>query len=443
MTRTGIIRCSCTTMMLIALVACSIFVVVPVSAATKYLGGAPVFSAEVSGVNEFTPGEDTTISIVVKNSGVFTLKQLGRGTIEPEDLPTTAKTATIGLSSNNDSVFIKTDPQMVGDIPGDGKTITVQFKMKISSNTTTGEYQLPLSIRYRYPRVIEQEAKDVFEFTYNDAQDILPVTIRIKPQVQIDVVDVVPEQLMVGSEGYLNLKIRNTGLENGEMTSVKLLQNGNSPVIPSDSTIFVGNFSSGGTVECRYKVSVTKDATNQTYPVDVIVTYTNREGTIVTSKPETIGVPVMSKTVFSVISSDTKVLQGSTRTIDIQYRNDGNVTIYNAQARISPHDPFTSTDNNAFLGDLAPGGTASAQYKITAADSAQPMEYTVDSKIRYRDALDTSQESDTIGVAIEILPAKPVSIAGLPLSVVIPGVCLVIIAGIIGLRFYRDRVRLK
>ncbi len=79
MTRTGIIRLPRIAMVLFALLACGILIVAPVTAATKYLGGAPAFSAEVSGVNEFTPGEDTTISIVVKNSGVFTMKQTWQG----------------------------------------------------------------------------------------------------------------------------------------------------------------------------------------------------------------------------------------------------------------------------------------------------------------------------------------------------------------------------
>ena len=76
------------------------------------------------------------------------------------------------------------------------------------------------------------------------------------------------------------------------MASVKLLRNGQSPIIPVDSTVFIGDFPSGDTIACRYKVSVSKDATNQTYPVDLVVSYTNREGTIVTSSKTTVGVPV-------------------------------------------------------------------------------------------------------------------------------------------------------
>ncbi len=51
--------------------------------------------------------------------------------------------------------------------------------------------------------------------------ETLPITIKIKPQVKIEVLEAVPENLNVGSEGYLNLKIKNTGFEDGKKASVK------------------------------------------------------------------------------------------------------------------------------------------------------------------------------------------------------------------------------
>jgi hypothetical protein len=201
------------------------------------------------------------------------------------------------------------------------------------------------------------------------------------------------------------MKIMNIGPETGEMTAVKLLRNGNSPIIPTDNTLFVGSFPSGGIVECRYKVSVSKDATNQMYPVDVAVSYTNREGTIVTSQSETVGVPVNAKTTFTVISSVAEISRGTSGTIEVQYRNDGNVTAYNAQTRITPHMPITISDNTVFLGDLEPGKTATARYDIQADNAAEIRMYTFDSNIRYRDAHGSSLESDTMPVMIAVVPA--------------------------------------
>lgn len=417
-----------TAIIVLTLLMCFALIVAPVTAATKYLGGAPSFSATVTGINEFTHGEDVTISILVKNNGLNQVKQLDKGTIDAEDLPNTAKFVTLGLTSAGDAVIIKTDPQMVGDIQGNGNTVTVYFKAKISTNATAGEYQLPLSIRYKYPQVINQEAADTFQFTYNEAEDILPITLRIKPQVKIGIIEAVPEQLSAGSQGYIHLKIQNMGPENGEMTSVKLLRNGHSPIIPTDSTLFIGKFPSGGIVECRYKVSISQDATNQTYPIDVAVSYTNREGTVVTSSSETVGVLVNDKTAFSVISATPEVPQGSGRTIEIQYRNEGDVTVYNAEARISPHNPITITDNNAFLGNVEPGRTARARFDIQADAASEPGVYSFDSSIRFRDTLGNSQESATIPVQITIVP-------GVSATFGIPGgylaLAAVVVAGII------------
>ena len=242
------------TAMILTLLACSILILAPVSAVTQHLGEGPSFTATVSGVNEFEPGEDTTVTILVKNTGLNSFKQVMMGTIQPEDQQNTAKTTTIGLSPAGDNVTVRTDPQMVGDIPG-GATVPVQFRIKISANATAAEYQLPLTIRYRYLRVIVQERADMFEFAYNNAEEILPVTIRMQRTVKPQVIEAVPEQLIVGSDGYLNLKIRNIGPENATLASVKLLRNGRSPIIPVDSTVFIGDFRSGETIACRYKVS--------------------------------------------------------------------------------------------------------------------------------------------------------------------------------------------
>ncbi|MFA4860095.1 COG1361 S-layer family protein [Methanoregula sp.] len=409
---------------LLALALCSA-VVVPVYAATKYTGGSPAFSAAVNGVNEFSPGQEATLQVLVSNNGISSLKQLDRGVIAPEDLPTTAKQVTVGLTSGSNDILVKTDPQMVGSIQGSGSQKAVNFILKITENATAGEYQLPLTIQYQYLRPIEQETADIFQFTYNSAKDTIPLTIRIKPQVKIEILESTPEPMIPGSEGYISFKIQNAGPEDGRMATAKLIRNGKSPIIPTDSTVFLGNFPSGGAAECKYKVSIAKDAMNKTYPVDIAVTYTNREGTIVTSQSTTTGIPVYGKTQFSVVSSTPKLAQGSDSTIEVQYRNNGVVTVYNAQAQITGHSPISSTGNTAFLGDLKSGESATASYEIQVDSGAEAKEYLFDSKIRYRDAFSNSIESDTIPVAIQVDPAGSGSAGGFP------GVLIGLIAAIV------------
>jgi hypothetical protein len=426
----------------VILIACCAVMAFPASAATQYLGGSPAFSASVAGVNEFVPGQEATITLMVKNDGLSAMKQLGQATIEAEDLPTTAKFVRIALISDTDAILVRTDPQMFGAIPAGTTGIPVQIQLKISANAANGEYQLPLAISYSYLKVIPQEQADVYAFTYNTANVTVPVTIRIKPEVKIDVIEAVADPLSAGTEGYLSLQIRNAGPENGKMASVRLVRSGNSAVIPTDSTVYIGDLPSGGIVDCRYKIAASNNAINQTYPVDVLVSYTNSEGAVVTSTPETIGVPVQLKPRFTVLSAVPSLAAGSTGTIEVRYRNDGTMTIYASQSQISPHGPVSTTDNVAYLGDIPPGESATARYDVQVDRSADPGEYILDSKIRYRDSFGNSQESDSIRVTLQILPAESMTVAGVPVAGIAILVILAAAAAGIGLFAYRRRKRI-
>ncbi len=421
---------------IICLIILAAFCSPPVLGVTQYLGSSPEMSAAIAGPNEFTPGQDATISIIVQNSGLNTYKFVNAATIERDDLPNTAKLVTIGLSAGTAPLTIRTDPQMVGDIRGAG-SVTVKMNAKISNNATAGEYQLPLIIQYTYLEKAEQDASDNIQFFYTPVNQTLPLTIRIRPQVKIAVLEATPESLTVGTEGYLNLRIQNTGSEDGRKATVTITRNRASPIIPTDSSVFIGDFLSGGVISCRYKVAVAGYAGKQAYPVDVSVTYENNEGTVVRSSPETIGIPVGGKTAFDIVSAPAQVYAGSKAVMVVEYRNAGDAPVYSAQARISAVDPFMSSDDSAYLGDLQPGEKGTARYEVSVNDAATPKEYALDSEVRFRDALDNSQVSDTLRVRVQV-PAG----SGPQNPLTTPFVLLVIAAAI-GAGYYVLAVRKK
>jgi hypothetical protein len=388
-------------------VACIILILLLCSASatgvTVYVDGSPQLSAAVNGTNEFTPNEDATISVTVQNSGLNTFKFVTKGTIERDDLPTTAKLVTIGLSAGTAPLEIRTDPQMVGDIRAAGM-VTVRFSVRISADAPAGDYYLPLIIWYKYLGQSDQEASDTLRFIYTPVNQTVLLLVRIKPQVKIAVLEATPESLSAGTEGYLDLKIRNTGSEDGRKATVAITRNGQSPVIPTDSSVFVGDFPGGGVISCRYKVAVSAGARKQTYPVDVAVTYENAEGNLVTSAPYTVGVPVGSKTEFVIASEPARITAGSKGEVVVEYENRGESTVRDAQARISAVDPFSSNDDTAYLGSLEPGGKATAWYKVSVNSAAEPGIYLLNTEIRYRDALGNSQVSDTLKMAVEVAP---------------------------------------
>jgi len=79
-----------------------------------------------------------------------------------------------------------------------------------------------------------------------------------------------------------------------------------------------------------------------------------------------------------------------------------------------------------------------AQYAITAANSAAPGTYALDTEVRYRDALDNSQISDTFKAPVNVV-LQPES-AGL---LQIPAALTLIVLILIGAGYYTFVMRKK
>jgi hypothetical protein len=410
-------------------------IVCPVLAGEKYMAGSPELSVYLSGTNEFSPAKDISIPVVVENSGLNEFKFVQSSIVNRDDLPNTAKLLEVTLLAGNAPVVIKSDPQMVGDLKG-GSTVTCTFIAKVKSDAPSGIYNLPISLNYTFLESAEQYGTDAIRYYYRTTNISLSLPIKIKPDISIDVLSAQPEYLNVGTEGYLNLKIKNTGYEDGKKAIVKIKRNGNSPITPTDSSVYVGDFSVGATVECRYKVSVASGAERSTYPVDVEVVYENNEGDSVTSRSDTIGIPVGGKIGFAIISPPPDMNPGNKKVITVEYKNTGDTTVYSAQSRISAVNPFTSNDDIAFLGEIKPGESVVASYEVSVDREATTKEYGLDSEIRYRDALDNQYISDTLKMRINVTANT-----GITAIISNPIIMSIIIAAVVGIGYaiYKNR----
>jgi len=402
-------------------------------AGVKYMTGGPDLTAAVAGSNEFAPGQEGVLKVNMENRGLIDMKFVQSGIIERDDLPNTAKLVRVTLFPGDSPLIVKADPQLIGDIMG-GKTVQVSFSIKVPNDAPTGDFTLPLEVRYTYLRIAEQYGQDAIQYTYKDINQTLSLPIRIRPQAHLQVVDIQAESLNAGTEGYLVLTLKNDGSLDARDAVVRIARNGNSPVIPTDSSIYLGQFPAGDTREARFKVSVSLDAGAGTYPLDLSLLYINHEGDTVTTDLITVGVPVGGKIAFAVVSDPAETRPGAKQVIEVEYQNTGLAPAREAQARISAVDPFTSNDDTAYLGDLAPGEKALARYEVSVDQGATAKEYGLDSEIRYRDALDNNVLSDTMKVRVRVVQG------GLPL-VAIAAIVLVIAAGAGAVYYFRIRRR--
>ncbi|NYT06227.1 MAG: S-layer protein [Methanomicrobiales archaeon] len=403
---------------------------VPAIAGDKYLYGAPDLTATISGTNEFSPGDEVALSVKIENRGLNEVKISQSSLIARDDLPNTAKLASVSLASGSAPVVVKTDMQMVGDIAGGSSTV-VAFTVRFDKGAAPGTYTLPLTVRYTYLTNAEQYGTDTITYRYGTETVEIPLQVRVTRQVSLAVTDIATQYMNVGTEGYLTLTIANTGFEDATNAVVRIARNGNAPLVPTDSSVYIGDFPPGSVTRPVFKVAVSSEAEEEVYPLNVYVEYTDEDGDTTTSDSVTIGVPVGGKIDFEVISAPSQVNPGGKAVIEIVYRNSGAAPVYNAQARVSAVDPFSSSDDTAFLGDIAPGETVKARFEVTVDAAATTKMYGLDSEIRYRDALDNSQISDTMKVEIEVVPKS-----GAMTALSNPLVISVIVVGILGAGYY-------
>jgi hypothetical protein len=377
-------------------------ILAPAMAGTRFISGSPTLSATVYGANEFSPGTETTIPVVVQNTGLIEFEFTYPTTLTPADLPNTAKLMTVTLTPGDAPVTILSDPQMVGDLMG-GDQMMVNFKVRFAPDAQAGTYILPLTVHYTYLYYADQYGQDTLQYFYKTKDVTLELPIRIKPEILLDVVSIDTGHITVGTDGFVTVQLRNIGNENGTDAVLMLAPAPNSPAQPSVGSVYIGDFPEDSVVTVPFKVAVSANGEAQNYPMNLTIFYKNENGNFVSSDPVIIGVPVYGKISFEVVSSPPGVTPGGQHRLTIEYKNTGSAPVYSAQARIYAVDPFTTSDDTSYLGTILPGETRTAVFEVTVDASATVKNYSLDSEIRYRDALNNDQISDTIPVPLSVI----------------------------------------
>ncbi|MGA7798625.1 MAG: S-layer protein [Methanoregula sp.] len=401
------------------------------------MAGSPELEAHIAGTNEFSPGDDLNLQVVIENTGLNQFTIVESGILDPSDLSNTAKQLTATLDAADAPLIVKADPQIVGDLPA-STSATATFHIKVNQDAPAGIYQIPIILNYTYLYQAEQEGTETLNYQYKSINESIDIPIKIKSEVQIAVPNVETENLNAGIEGYVILTVKNIGYEEGQNAVIRIQQNGQSPITPTEGSVYVGDYPVGSVVNCTFRVMVSSDAQQKTYPLDVLVYYKDSEGDYVNSAIETIGVPVGEKVDFNVTPIMTTISPGAKSVITVQYQNTGGATAYDAQARISAVDPFTSNDDTAFLGTMAPGDIREAAFDVSLDPGATAKEYGLDSEVIYRDSLDNQFTSDPLKVNVEVVPAKSITdLLGLPVIITL----ILIVLAAAGYPIYTKRFK--
>ena len=150
------------------------------------------------------------------------------------------------------------------------------------------------------------------------------------------------------------------------------------------------------------------------------------------------GIPVEAELEFEILGVDiaSELAPSAKGILTITIANTSGYEARDVLARISPIDPFSSTDETLYIGTLQAGESGAAKFKIKVDSDALAKKYAIDVEVKYWDADGNSYLSETMKATVEVKPDSGTSGGVIFLIIVIIAALAVGAYYVIRKRFY-------
>ena len=274
----------------------------------------------------------------------------------------------------------------VGDLkPGDAANATFYLKINVKDGGT-------------YPLQIKAVYLDEFGKLTESDSTTFGVEVRDAPEITVKSAE---------SRVYVNAKgeVEVTLVSDTDLKDASVRISASSPLSVLSSEYYVGEIKAGEEFKAVFKLKASSEAKPVTYPADITLVYRSMDE-YVELDPVRIGVKVNPKMEFEVVGQPS-IAAGEEKVVTFVIKNVGEFEVRDATARITIVDPFSSTDDSAFIGDLKPGEAANATFKISVDRDATPKLYALNLEVKYKDAEGEWAYSEPAKAIINVIPAKP------------------------------------
>lgn len=338
---------------------------------------------------------------------------------------TTALGVTARMSTAGTPIeLVSTDTIVGGSLPSGSVSPQFTYIVRVDRNAKPGIYTLPLTITYKHLSG-EYDFSSAFGnyLTYNNyVQECvtIPVYVVIREAFDLVVTPVDYRNMIPGSDGIVTVKVSNVGDVSADESVVYLIptypgvpQDGSisssvvvspSLVLPVQSSQYLGHMDPGEEKTVSFKVAVSPDAAEGTYPLSAIVSFTDAWGKQKSSNVDTFGVPVEKEMKFSVDESPLLIKCGRSCDALMNLTNIGGETAHDAVVRVNALDPFVVSYDTAYLGDVEPGDSVNTTFGIKVKSDAVPTTYYVTMEVKYYDDKDDPHVTKIIRKAIVVAP---------------------------------------
>ncbi|NYT18850.1 MAG: hypothetical protein GKC08_00945 [Methanosarcinales archaeon] len=166
----------------------------------------------------------------------------------------------------------------------------------------------------------------------------------------------------------------------------------------------------------EFEIEIFRNAPSGTYELTLDLTYQYQSDVKVDGYPDQtidywyitknqtlpLYVEVRPRTDFIAETVRSHLIPDGEGILYITYTNVGDEVAKDAVARITVSDPFSTTDDEAFMGTLGPGDSYQAHYTIEVDSSALPKAYGIDTEVEYKDIHGDTRISDVMKVSATV-----------------------------------------
>lgn len=151
-----------------------------------------------------------------------------------------------------------------------------------------------------------------------------------------------------------------------------------------------------------------------------------------TTQNLTIPVVIKKKADFELIGGNSTLAAGQKKgELRATYKNIGDDPVKDAIARLSIFQPFSSTDDQAYIGTLDPQESKTVIFRIDVDSDATPKDYGINSEIKYTDVNGDTVISESMKI--------PVTVTAATQSLLLPVIVILVILGAAGGYLYKRK----
>lgn len=228
-------------------------------------------------------------------------------------------------------------------------------------------------------------------------------------------------------------------IKSGDQT-VQSLKSGDKTQSPLKYTLKIGEHAPAGKYTLHLNMSYDYQDNVRVYASRLITSDTSstlenfRESFVYSKANQTLPITITVKRQadFELINSTGRLtVGGDGEQISATYKNIGEDPIRDAVARLSIFKPFSSTDDQAFIGTLRPGEEITVVFRLDVDSDATPKDYGINSEIKYTDVNGDTVISESMKIPVTVKAAES--------SLLIPGAIALVIIVAAGGYMYRKR----